>query len=50
MLKNQTMIDEEVFNQLLELDEDGGTEFLESVVEEWYVQVDETFGSMDKTL
>ncbi|PVG04447.1 histidine-phosphotransfer domain, HPT domain-containing protein [Serendipita vermifera] len=44
------MIDEEVFNQLLELDEDGGTEFLESVVEEWYEQVKDTFAEMDKTL
>ncbi|CAG8708453.1 15122_t:CDS:2, partial [Acaulospora colombiana] len=50
MLKNTEIIDEEVFNQLLELDEDGGTEFLESVVEEWYGQVKDTFADMDQTL
>jgi hypothetical protein len=50
MLENQTMIDEEVFIQLIELDEDGSTEFLEGVATEWFDQAVETFASMDDAL
>jgi len=44
------MIDEEVFIQLIELDEDGSTEFLEGVATEWFDQAVDTFQSMDNAL
>jgi hypothetical protein len=50
MLVNQTMIDEDVFLQLIELDEDGSTEFLEGVANDWFNQAVETFASMDDAL
>lgn len=50
MFQNQTMIDKEVFIQLIELDEDGSTEFLEGVAEEWFNQAEETLASMDDAL
>jgi len=50
MLENQSIIDEEVFIQLIELDEDGSTEFLESVATEWFDQAIDTFTSMDGAL
>lgn len=50
MLENQEMIDEEVFIQLIELDEDGSTEFLSGVAAEWFDQAVETFESMDDAM
>lgn len=47
MLWNQVLVDEQVFNQLRELDDEGNTEFSDSIMEEWIVQVKNLLEQMD---
>ena len=43
-------IDEEVFLQLLELDEEGETDFLEGVANDWYADAQKTLNDLDREL
>ena len=44
------MVDQDVFLQLLELDEEGDTEFLEGIATDWYEDAQKTLKTMDETL
>lgn len=50
MLKKTDILDLETFTQLIELDENEGTDFLESVAIDWFIQAEDTFIKMDKKL
>ncbi|KAG8812521.1 hypothetical protein FRC17_002001 [Serendipita sp. 399] len=47
MLEDQELIDVEIFNQLVELDDE---EFLEGIIQDWFEQAQEKFDEMDDRL